>query len=304
MPFGKEHQRRRRGGQKTTGQSAGSCRCSDQACGDRPAIVSSRSCRPRRLFARDENNLLVCSKLAAVVQQTTPVCLWESRHLDQILAEGSRLAKRESAFVKDTVWGNHVQSVTLNGKSWMIHVDEVNYQSTEVMGELEKRLESILLHDNEVCLLHLNKAVSLLVRHKNYFATVDCGERNGSGMAADLGISRIVWNNSIGDLVQYIKKLGMSLRSDFVGVRTLKVKEKVDQTDSEGSIDEPVVLSDEEGGKCQVSMSAPKEDQPSMMLPVEVGGMENRNDGSSSIDMDTDSEVETFSGSEILHAQS
>ncbi|KAK0130639.1 hypothetical protein N1851_034882 [Merluccius polli] len=75
-----------------------------------------------------------------------------------------------------------------------------------------------------MCLLNLHSAFSAIIQHNNYIVIVDCGTRDASGFASDIGRPVAVFNTSVFDLMYHISDLRKSLGAEWYAISSLSVK--------------------------------------------------------------------------------
>jgi len=76
------------------------------------------------------------------------------------------------------------------GKNWDVALGKMAGYSLQGLDDetvVKGKLEELLDRDG-MCLLSLNGAVSVVVKHDKYIVVVDCGVRSASGMSAQLAL--------------------------------------------------------------------------------------------------------------------
>ena len=171
-----------------------------------------------------------CSVVAAVRHSVSPVCTWRASDISDVCVEGWKLAARVGKR-KD---GFGQQQFGLFGRKWRVDVGHAvykNFVAFEDGAELGEELQQHLLRDG-MCVLDLHRAVNLIIQHGDYFVVVDCGVRNASGLASDIGRSAVVFNTCWNDLMIHILNLKESLAAGWFGVSSISVEECVAEGES------------------------------------------------------------------------
>lgn len=167
----------------------------------------------------DVDTCVSCSVVAALRHSIAPVCTWRGADIDHVCIEGCKLAGR----VRRGRVGFSHQQVDLYDRKWSVNMGEPVYRNFTAFDdgtELREELQQHVLRDG-MCVLNLHRAVNLIIQHGDYLVVVDCGERNASGLASDIGRSAVVFNTCWMDLMIHILNLKVSLGAEWFGVSVL-----------------------------------------------------------------------------------
>lgn len=201
------------------------CRCFDNAT--HPVVLGNKV---RTAASRvDVDGYVACSVVAAARHSVSPVCTWRASDIDDVCVEGWKLAAQV-----EKRGGFSQQEIGLYGRKWTVDVGQGMYKELRAFDdgtELREELQQHLLRDG-MCVLNLHRAVNLIIQHGEYLVVVDCGERNASGLASDIGRSAVVFNTCWNDLMIHILNLKESLGAEWFGVSSISLEECVVEGES------------------------------------------------------------------------
>ncbi|XP_051250270.1 uncharacterized protein LOC127360054 [Dicentrarchus labrax] len=189
-----------------------SCRCLEN---EPIAPVVSGKLRAAPL-TQDVNVSIAGSVVAAIKHAIAPVCTWRGKDIDDICAEGSKLASLVAEGSQDSVeikLCKLIEQGSLFGRKWKVDVASPVYGDFGFLDDnsvMYEQLQETLLSDG-MCLLNLQGSVSAIIHHNKYFVVVDSGTRDASGLASSFGRSVAVFNTSVRDLMYHIRHLKRSL---------------------------------------------------------------------------------------------
>ncbi|XP_056279744.1 uncharacterized protein LOC130199917 [Pseudoliparis swirei] len=171
---------------------------------------------------------LASSVVAAIKHVITPVCTWKRADVDSILVEARKMAWNVTA----NELAAFLSQNAVFGKNWDVDLGKTAGYSLQGLDDetvVKGKLEELLDRDG-MCLLSLNGAVSVVVKHDKYIVVVDCGVRSASGMSATTGASVAVFNSGMADLMYHIRPLQKSLNADRCAIRSISVRERLGET--------------------------------------------------------------------------
>ena len=201
-----------------------SCSCAEAP----PRAYVPGTCVRTPPVSSDTLTSLACGVAAVMRHVISPVCAWKGKDIDSIGAEGGKLASDigEAKQNGGAKWlCELVEEQNVFGRQWQVaspppaHSDFKLLEGDTVM--FEKLQEHLLMHG--ACLLDLGGAVNAIIDHNDHLVVVDCGVRDASGMASSIGISVVVLNTCLGDLMLHIIQLKESLDPKWYSVHGISV---------------------------------------------------------------------------------
>ena len=176
----------------------------------------------------DVNASMACSVVAAIKHVIAPVCRWRGSDVDDIRVEGNKLNTyvAKASQTSDDTKAKLIEQHSVFGRNWKVVIGPPvcrDFGSLVEETVLYEKLQEHLMRDG-MCLLNLHSAVSAIIHHGDYFVVVDCGTRDSSGLATNIGMPVAVFNTCLDDLMLHVRNLKKSLEAQWFGISSISVK--------------------------------------------------------------------------------
>uniref|UniRef100_A0A8P4FZU0 ubiquitinyl hydrolase 1 n=1 Tax=Dicentrarchus labrax TaxID=13489 RepID=A0A8P4FZU0_DICLA len=201
-----------------------SCRCLENEP-IAPVVSGKLTAAP---LTQDVNVSIAGSVVAAIKHAIAPVCTWRGKDIDDICAEGSKLASLVAEGSQDSVeikLCKLIEQGSVFGRKWKVDVTSPVYGDFGFLDDdsvMYEQLQETLLSDG-MCLLNLQGSVSAIIHHNKYFVVVDSGTRDASGLASSFGRPVAVFNTSVRDLMYHIRDLKRSLGAEWYAISSVSL---------------------------------------------------------------------------------